>query len=68
MAQGWLQLAVFVAVVIALTRPLGAFMARVYRNERVFLTPILGPVERLTYRVLRSIRRRTRTGRSTPAT
>ena len=37
MAQGWLQIAVFLAVVLALTRPLGAYMARVYRNERVFL-------------------------------
>ena len=53
MAQGWLQIAVFLAVVVALTPPLGAYMARVYRNERVFLTPVLGPVERLTYRVLR---------------
>ncbi len=53
MAQGWLQLAVFVAVVIALTRPLGAYMARVFRNERVFLTPVIGPAERLTYRILR---------------
>ncbi len=53
MAQGWLQLAVFVAVVIALTRPLGAYMARVFRNERVFLTPVIGPAERLTYRLLR---------------
>ena len=42
MAQGWLQLAVFVAVVIALTQPLGVYMARVFRNERVFLTPVLG--------------------------
>ena len=53
MAQGWLQLAVFVAVVIALTRPLGAYMARVFRHERVFLTPILAPAERVTYRILR---------------
>ena len=53
MAQGWLQLAVFVAIVIALTRPLGAFMAHVYRNERVFLTPVFGGAERLTYRLLR---------------
>ncbi len=28
-------------------------MARVYRNERVFLTPVLGGAERLTYRILR---------------
>ena len=53
MAQGWLQLAVFVAIVVALTRPLGAYMARVFRNERVFLSPVIGPVERLTYRILR---------------
>jgi len=53
MAQGWLQLAVFVAIVVALTRPLGAYMAHVFRNERVFLSPVIGPVERLTYRILR---------------
>jgi K+-transporting ATPase ATPase A chain len=52
MAQGWLQIAIFLAVVVALTPPLGAYMARVYRNERVFLTPVLGGVERLTYRVI----------------
>jgi potassium-transporting ATPase potassium-binding subunit len=52
-AQGWLQIAVFVAVVIALTRPLGAYMARVYSGQRVFLSPLLAGVERLTYRVLR---------------
>jgi K+-transporting ATPase ATPase A chain len=51
--QGWLQIAFFVAVLTALTPLLGGYMARVYRNERVFLTPVLGPVERLTYRLLR---------------
>ncbi len=53
MAQGWLQVAIFVAVVIALTPPLGIYMAKVFGGERVFLTPVLGPLERLTYRVLR---------------
>jgi K+-transporting ATPase ATPase A chain len=53
MAQGWLQLAVFVGIVVGLTRPVGAYMARVFRNERVFLTPVADPVERLTYRILR---------------
>jgi K+-transporting ATPase ATPase A chain len=52
-AQGWLQLAVFVAIAVALTRPLGAYMARVFRNERVFLTPVVGAAERFTYRILR---------------
>jgi K+-transporting ATPase ATPase A chain len=50
--QGWLQIAIFLGVVVALTPPLGIYMARVYRNERVFLTPVLAPVERLTYRVI----------------
>jgi potassium-transporting ATPase potassium-binding subunit len=53
MAQGWLQVAVFVAIVIGLTPPLGAYMARVYGGQRVLLGPVLGPLERLTYRVLR---------------
>jgi potassium-transporting ATPase potassium-binding subunit len=51
--QGWLQIALYLVVLTALTPLLGGYMARVYRNERVFLTPVLGPVERLTYRVLR---------------
>jgi K+-transporting ATPase ATPase A chain len=52
-AQGWLQVAIFVAIVVALTKPLGLYMARVYTGRRVFLTPVLGGAERLTYRVLR---------------
>ena len=52
-AQGWLQIAIFVVVLTALTPLLGGYMARVYQGERVFLTPILGPVERLFYRLLR---------------
>jgi potassium-transporting ATPase potassium-binding subunit len=51
--QGWLQIAVFVAVLTALTPLLGGYMARVYRNERVFLTPVFGPLERGIYRLLR---------------
>ncbi len=53
MAQGWLQIALFVLIVVLLVRPLGAYMAGVYRNERVFLTPVFGYAERLTYRLLR---------------
>jgi K+-transporting ATPase ATPase A chain len=53
MAQGWLQVALFVAVTIALTPPLGAYMARVFGGQRVFLSPLVAPLERLTYRVLR---------------
>jgi potassium-transporting ATPase potassium-binding subunit len=52
-AQGWLQIALYLAVLTALTPLLGGYMARVYRGERVFLTPVLAPFERLTYRLLR---------------
>ncbi len=48
-AQGWLQIAIYVTVLTALTPPLGAYMARVYRNEVAWLAP----VERLIYRVMR---------------
>ena len=53
MVQGWLQIAVFVAVLVALIKPVGIYMARVFTNQRVFLSPVVGPIERLTYRVLR---------------
>jgi potassium-transporting ATPase potassium-binding subunit len=53
MAQGWLQIAVFVAVLVALIRPVGAYMARVFSGQRVFLSPVVAPVERLSYRALR---------------
>jgi K+-transporting ATPase ATPase A chain len=52
-AQGWLQIAIFLVVLTALTPLLGGYMARVYTGERVFLTPVLAPVERLLYRLLR---------------
>ena len=52
-AQGWLQIGIYVAVLTAVTPLLGAYMFRVYSGDRVFLTPVLGPLERLTYRVLR---------------
>ncbi len=53
MFQGWLQIAVFVAVVVALVKPVGIYMARVFTSQRVFLSPLVGPIERITYRALR---------------
>ena len=46
MFEGWLQIAIFVAVLVALVKPVGIYMARVFSNQRVFLSPVLGPVER----------------------
>ena len=53
MLQGWVQIAVFVVVLIALIKPVGIYMARVFTNQRVFLSPVVGPIERFIYRVLR---------------
>ena len=53
-AQGWLQIVFYLAVLTALTPLLGGYMARVYQGERVALDRVLGPVERLTYRLLRT--------------
>src|SRR5690349_6546191 len=53
MLEGWLQIAIFVAVLIALVKPLGIYMARVFTRQRVFLTPVVGPIERGAYRLLR---------------
>jgi K+-transporting ATPase ATPase A chain len=53
MFQGWVQIAVFVVVLVALIKPVGVYMARVFTNQRVFLSPVVGPIERLTYKVLR---------------
>jgi len=47
--QGVLLILVYFAVLLALTRPLGAYMAQVYEGKRTFLHPILRPLERLLY-------------------
>jgi K+-transporting ATPase ATPase A chain len=49
--NGWLQIVVFLALIFAVTKPLGVFMTRVFARERTFLDPVLRPVERLLYRV-----------------
>ena len=50
-ANGWLQIALFLALILAATKPLGVFMARIFGRERTFLDPILRPLERLIYRL-----------------
>src|SRR5580704_16363438 len=49
--NGWIQILVFLAVILAITKPLGVFMARVFSGERTFLDPVLRPIERALYRV-----------------
>jgi K+-transporting ATPase ATPase A chain len=47
--NGWLQIALFCAIVTLLVKPFGLYMTRVFTGERTFLSPVLGPVERATY-------------------
>jgi potassium-transporting ATPase potassium-binding subunit len=48
---GWVQAIVFFLVILALTKPLGSYMARVFEGERTWLSPVLVPVEKLIYRM-----------------
>jgi K+-transporting ATPase ATPase A chain len=45
------QLTLFIAGLVAVTPPLGHFMARVFTGERHFLSGVLGPLERVIYRL-----------------
>ena len=51
MAFGILQIVVFLVLLTLLAKPLGTYMAHVYKGERTFLHPVLRPVERLIYRL-----------------
>jgi K+-transporting ATPase ATPase A chain len=46
---GWIQILLYCAIVVALVRPLGGYMTRVFNGERTFLSPVLRPVERALY-------------------
>ncbi len=48
--NGWIQIAIFLALILAVTKPMGVFMTRVFNRERTFLDPVLRPIERLIYR------------------
>jgi K+-transporting ATPase ATPase A chain len=48
---GWMQILVLAGIVAALVLPLGLYMTRIFAGERTLLAPVLGPVERLLYRL-----------------
>ena len=51
--NGFVQLALFFLVLLAVTKPLGVYMTNVFSGEKTFLSRVLGPLERLIYRVCR---------------
>jgi K+-transporting ATPase ATPase A chain len=50
-ANGYFQLVFYIAVLMALAKPLGAYMARIYEGQPAFLNRFGAPFERLIYRV-----------------
>ncbi|MGA1982176.1 MAG: potassium-transporting ATPase subunit KdpA [Acidobacteriaceae bacterium] len=50
-SNGWLQIAVFFVLVLLAAKPMGLYMARVYERKKTWLDPVLGPVERLLYKL-----------------
>jgi K+-transporting ATPase ATPase A chain len=50
--NGWIQLLLYLGVLLMLVKPLGTYMARVYTNAPCGLDRLVGPVERLIYRML----------------
>ena len=50
--RGVLQIVLYLVVLVALVRPLGGFMARVYEGQPTLLGRVLGPLERMVYRAM----------------
>src|SRR6202167_3967932 len=50
-STGLLQIFLFFLIILALTKPIGAFMARLFEGERTFLHPVVRPLERLVYKM-----------------
>jgi potassium-transporting ATPase potassium-binding subunit len=46
---GWIQILLYCAIVVALVKPLGWYITRVFNGERTFLSPVLRPVEAALY-------------------
>ncbi len=57
-ANGWLQIVVFIAIIIAIAKPIGIFLTNVFNGERTFMHTVMRPLERLTYRLTRVDERR----------
>jgi K+-transporting ATPase ATPase A chain len=49
--NGWFQILFFLLVVLAITKPLGSFMTRVFNREKTLLDTVMRPIEKLVYRL-----------------
>jgi potassium-transporting ATPase potassium-binding subunit len=51
--NGWLQIFLYFAIILLVTKPMGVFMAKVFSRKRTFLDPIMRPAEKLLYKLTR---------------
>src|SRR5471032_1885550 len=49
--NGWIQIALYSVIIIALTKPFGGYMTRIFNGERTLLSPLFRPIERFFYAV-----------------
>ena len=49
--NGWLQIGLFMAIVLVCAKPMGSYMTAVFERRKTFLDPVLAPCERLLYRL-----------------
>src|ERR1700682_3206182 len=47
--NGWIQIALYSVIIIAITKPFGGYMTRVFSGERTLLSPVCRPIERALY-------------------
>jgi len=50
-ANGWFQIILYLLIILAVAKPLGTYMARVFSREKTFFDPVARPLERLLYRL-----------------
>src|SRR5215467_12873572 len=49
--NGWLQILLFFLIIVAVTKPVGVFMTKVFARERTWLDPVMRPLEKLIYKL-----------------
>ena len=48
--NGWMQIAVFIAAVLLLAKPMGSYLTRVFERQSTWLDPVISPLEQILYR------------------
>ena len=49
--NGWLQILLFIVLILLLAKPMGSYMTHVFERRKTWVDPIFGPIERLLYRM-----------------